>query len=95
MKFEHTIDTVHKHLISAFAQIDSWLDHLIDQPDDTDVVELLQHLVISNHSLLQCYGMLDNTSGISSKSNEVFLRTSLRDHLHLCLILLDEVENSS
>jgi hypothetical protein len=104
MKSESTISKINKELISVFAMLDTWFDEVLDNDNHRNAIQIADHILNSNHHLLRLvsHGFEDALSdsryvrGNDDVHHSVDeLRTTLRDQLHFCLYLLDEIETQN
>lgn len=107
MKHESTIKKINQELISAFASLDAWFDKTLDDGFDHDeqwgTLDILQHVITSNHYLLEMLseGYDFALGGFAkqgrSEAEESFyaMRYALREQLFHCLCLLDELHTAA
>jgi hypothetical protein len=105
MKQESTISKINTQLIRTFATLDAWFDKVLDEGFDDahewNTLDVLQHLIISNHHVLDvlkggfsdCINASNFVSGSEADKKFHTLRQLLRDQLFHCLCLLDELED--
>jgi hypothetical protein len=104
MKTESTLSKIKQELISMFASLDAWFDTLLDDgynpEEETGALEVLEHILASNASVLKVLlEQFDNVLDLVQRDFQSRpllsfeeLRFALRDQLYQSLCLVDLLE---
>lgn len=107
MKTETTISKIKQELISMFASLDAWFDKLLDDGFDpeqeTDAMEVVEHILSSNDNILNvlpeqydnALKQLQRSFQPTSQRSLDELRFALRDQLYQALCLVDSLDDIS
>jgi hypothetical protein len=106
MKTESPLLKIKQELISMFASLDAWFDRLLDEgynrEEETDLLEVVEHILTSNFSILNVLPKeCGNDSQVVHHEFELTthlsfeeMRFALRDQLYQSLCLLDVLDES-